>query len=311
MKKQILFFAAAIALASCGGSSQNSNQSAQSDAKADTIKKESVKAEVPAQQKSVLPMYTLSNDIGTKFLKASNDKGFHDSLKLYSQAIYNGKVYSVKYSGIQEGNEEANNGRDTPNNFDNIKGWIYEMQDGKRLLENPTGEYDAIWSAVLLTDDNFAKTNKILTLKNMKEDRITTEEVASDVKEAFAKRYSRKINSIFASAVFGDNSEYQLVNVQFENKGNQALGVSALVANGEIKAVKDYPAEWNESSVWRVDDEGEFGGLWLDFATEKDGALNLFTSNSGAEGCYYQNYVIDGDTLRAGNISAGFYQAPE
>ena len=116
--------------------------------------------------------------------------------------------------------------------------------------------------------------------------------------------------TIFASAVFGDNNEYQLVNVQFENKGKEALGVTALVENGEIKAVKEFLATYDEMSTWRVDDEGEFGGLWANLVVLDNGVLTLYTVDGGAEGCNYQNYVIQGDSFSEGNVSASFYQAP-
>ena len=129
--------------------------------------------------------------------------------------------------------------------------------------------------------------------------------------KAFENKYGRKIITSCASAVFGDNSEYQLVNVQFENKGDDALGVTALVENGEIKAVKEFPATYNETSTWRVDDGGEFYGLWASLIVMEDGTLTIYTSNSGEESCNYQNYVVKGDALCEGNITASYYHFPE
>ena len=134
--------------------------------------------------------------------------------------------------------------------------------------------------------------------------------VSDDVQKAFENKYGRKIVTSCASAVFGENSEYQLVNVQFENKGTDALGVTALVENGEIKAVKEFPATYDETSTWRVDDEGEFYGLWADLVTLENGVLTIYTADSGAEGCNYQNYVIKGDSFSEGNVSTSLYQAP-
>ena len=89
------------------------------------------------------------------------------------------------------------------------------------------------------------------------------------------------------------------------------MGVTALVENGEIKAVKEFPAKYDETSTWRVDDGGEFYGLWASLIVMEDGTLTIYTSNSGEESCNYQNYVVKGDALCEGNITASYYHFPE
>ena len=234
----------------------------------------------------------------------------NDSLKNYKYIIYDGKYYTVSFKGVQLGDKEKNSGRDTYYNFDNLSGWLYEMQEGK-LLENPENEYDAIWDAALLVDENYKNTSTILDLKNRENGMTKVVALSDDLQKAFENKYGRKIITSCASAVFSDNnSEYQLVNVQFENKGDEALGVTALVENGEIKAVKEFPATYDETSTWRVDDGGEFGGLWADLVVLENGILTFYTSDSGAEGCNYQNYVVKEDSLIKGNVSTSLYQAP-
>ena len=184
------------------------------------------------------------------------------------------------------------------------------MQEGK-LLENPENEYDAISCAVLLVDENYKNTTTILDLKNRENGMTKVVALSDDLQRAFENKYGRKIITSCASAVFSDNNnEYQLVNVQFENKGDDALGVTALVENGEIKAVKEFPATYDETSTWRVDDGGEFGGLWADLVVLENGILTFYTSDSGAEGCNYQNYVVKEDSLIKGNVSTSLYHAP-
>ena len=57
-------------------------------------------------------------------------------------------------------------------------------------------------------------------------------------------------------------------------------------------------------------DGGEFGGISIDFVTEKDGVLTIYTADSGPEGTNYQNYhLIDGE-FYGGTVYASFYQAP-
>ena len=260
------------------------------------------------------PVYVLSDQFGEKFLLQTAFEGnvapaTPDDLNRYKYIVYNDRYYPVQLKGAQLENEAENNYRDTYYNFDNLPGWLYEMQGG-RLLEHPLNEYDAIEGAVLLVDENYKNSAKILELKNREDGRINIVTVTDDVQNKLKEKYGRKIRTVCASAVFGDNSEYQLVNVQFENKGTEALGVTALVENGEIKAVKEFPATYDEMSTWRVDDEGEFYGLWVDLVVLENGVLTLYTVDSGAEGANYQSYVVKGDALCEGGVSTSLYQAP-
>ena len=313
MKKHIftLFLSVSI-LFGCGESNQNQGQKPQ---ESDSLSTEGI---APTEgviasetQKSALPpIYVLSDQFGEKFLlqdsfnenKASEAP---ESLNQYKYILYNGKYYPVTFKGPQLENEEENNYRDTYYNFDNLPGWLFTMDSGK-LLETPKDEYDAIWGAPLLVDEAFHDQCIVLPTSNNK----NNDAISKDLISLFEKKYGRNIMNSWLANSFGENNEYQLINVQFENKGNQALGVVAIVKDGQLLAVKNYPAEWNDMSVWRVDDEGEFGGLDLDFATIENGVLNLYTYDMGFEGTNYQNYFINADTLCKGNVSASYYQAP-
>ena len=307
MKKGIFFSCLlSLALWGCGGANQNANENSSQ------VNGEAVEQEKPA--KTLEPVYVLSDQFGEKFLLQTAFEGnvapaTPDDLNRYKYIVYNDRYYPVQLKGAQLENEAENNNRDTYSNFDNLSGWLYEMQGG-RLLEHPLNEYDAIEGAVLLVDENYKNSAKILELKNREDGRINIVTVTDDVQNKLKEKYGRKIRTVCASAVFGDNSEYQLVNVQFENKGTEALGVTALVENGEIKAVKEFPATYDEMSTWRVDDEGEFYGLWVDLVVLENGVLTLYTVDSGAEGSNYQSYVVKGDALCEGGVSTSLYQAP-
>ena len=306
MKKHLLVISLlALMLFGCGGNNQQQQ----------TTNTEVAKVEAEVQVAPVPPVYVLSDQFGTKFLlqavfEENVAPEVPDNLSRYKYIVYNDQFYPVWFKGAQLENKEENNFRDTYYNFDNLSGWLYEMQEGK-LLENPENEYDAIWDAALLVDENYKNTTTILDLKNRENRMIKVVALSDDLQKAFENKYGRKIITSCASAVFSDNnSEYQLVNVQFENKGDEALGVTALVENGEIKAVKEFPATYDETSTWRVDDGGEFGGLWADLVVLENGILTFYTSDSGAEGCNYQNYVVKEDSLIKGNVSTSLYQAP-
>ena len=305
MKKHLLVLSlSALMLFGCGGNHQQQQ----------TTNTEATEVEAEVQVAPVSPVYVLSDQYGERFLLQTYfDDGEtpqpNDSLKNYRYIIYDDKYYTVSFKGVQLGDKEKNSGRDTYYNFDNLSGWLYEMQEGK-LLENPENEYDAISGAVLLVDENYKNTSTILDLKNRENGMTKVVALSDDLQKAFENKYGRTIMTSCASAVFGDNSEYQLVNVQFKNKGDEALGVTAIVENGEIKAVKEFPATYNETSTWRVDDGGEFYGLWANLIAMEDGTLTIYTSNSGEESSNYQNYVIQGDSLVNGEVSASFYHAP-
>ena len=310
MKKGIFFSCLlSLALCGCGGANQNANENP-SQTNGETS--QTVEQEKPV--KTLEPVYVLSDQFGEKFLLQTVFEGnvapaTPDDLNRYKYIVYNDRYYPVQLKGTQLENEAENNYRDTYYNFDNLPGWLYEMQGG-RLLEHPLNEYDAIEGAVLLVDENYKNSAKILELKNREDGRINIVTVTDDVQNKLKEKYGRKVRTVCASAVFGDNSEYQLVNVQFENKGTEALGVTALVENGEIKAVKEFPATYDEMSTWRVDDEGEFYGLWVDLVVLENGVLTLYTVDSGAEGANYQSYVVKGDALCGGGVSTSLYQAP-
>lgn len=312
MKKSFIFtFLLALALLGCGGSNTNKNNNL-SDGQKEADQLGLVEQEASA--KPVPPVFVLSDQYGEKFLILASFEGnvapeVPAKLSQYKYIIFNERFYPVKFKGCQLENQEENTYRDTYSNFDNLSGWLYEMQSGK-LLENPEDEYDAIEGAALLVDENYKKTATILELKNREGNYIKMEDVSETVQKAFENKYGRKVHLCFASAIFGEKSKYQLVNAQFETEGTNALGVTALVENGEIKAVKEFPAEYDAYSTWRVDDEGEFGGLVAVLVVMENGVLTLYTVNGGEEGCNYENYVVKGDSLCEGNVSESFYQAP-
>lgn len=295
---------AALALIACNDANQNqTSQNADSSVPVETCPGASLQTPTPHH-----PVFVLSDQFGSKFLLQSQFQDVanptaDDSLKSYKYAIYGGKTFAVSFKGVQLENKEKNTFRDTYLNFDNLPGWVYTMNNGK-LLENPENEWDAIWGAALLVDSFFVADNQILPFQEKSV-------VTPAMKTALENKFSRKIQALPSSLSFGNNGEYQMVNVQFKNKGTDALGVSALFLNGEILAVKEFPAEWNEESVWRVDDMGEFAGLYVDLATVNNNVLTIYTANQGAEGCNYDQYIIKDGAFFQGTINASFYQAPE
>lgn len=315
-KLLIIIPIASLMLFACGRSQNGSSLNTNYDA--DTIVDTST-AEISA--KPLMPTYVLSDKEGIMFLLltelSTDNPQVPDSLENYKYIIYEGKFYPVAFNGFQPENKEENNYREVYYNFENLEGWLYEMEKGL-LLTNPKNEYDAIWTAPLLVDENFKASTKILPIKSVEEP------ISEELKKRIEAQYDWQVLNGYVDYLLGDNYEYQLFNVQFKNKGDRALAISGIVCPDGKLAVKDFPAEWNvevysdedgreeyAGSVWRVDDMGEFAGLGLLLATIENGNLTLYTINSGAEGCNYQNYVIKGDSLYEGGVTMSFYQAPE
>lgn len=321
MKKLLLLFVSALLLLGCERKSQNQNTSSNDQPVAqpeveivEQPEDEVEDVELAVLEEGTLPIYVLSDEYGEKFLiinyfGSEKNPQPSEELKNYKYVLYDGAYYPVVFKGFQLEDEANNSYRDTYFNFDNLPGWLFEMESGK-LLENPLDDYDAIWDAPLLVDEQFKAENVVYTLTNTPDGYPVRSDLSKALQTAFEERYGRKIFDGWCGAIFGENNEYQFVVIQFENKGTEALGVSALVKNGEIVAAIEQPAEWNEESVWRVDDGGEYGGISVDFATSKDGVLTLYTANYGAEGTTYQTYVLEGNELVPGMVSADFYQAP-
>ena len=313
-KKIIIPALIAATLTACGGGSKTQNNGgADSTQTAGAAKQEVAK---PAANK---PVYVIADKLGVNFILEDPNIEYEkrrvvpaqtpDSLKNFKYIIDNGTYHPVKLVGYQVGSEEGDNGRDTWYNFNNKPGWVYQMENG-RLLENPEDEYDAIWAYPLLVDEAFKNSAKVYPSKSTYKNGKRTP-LPKDLKEKFEKQYGRQILRGSLDYTFGDNDEYKLVNIQFKNKGKEALAVVAVVKSDGSIIPLDLPRQWNGESVWRVDDGGEFGGYGLDFATEENGKLYVYLADQGAEGLNIDNYEVCADSLRVGSVSASFYQVPD
>lgn len=300
MKKTLLPILCALALMACTGRQNNNSTTPAVDTPVATENTQT------NQTQPRTPVYVLSDKEGTQFLLIDYEATQTESPNDYKYIIYKGITYPVTFKGYQEGDPENSSGRDTYSNFDNLPGWRFELQEGK-LLTHPEDEYDAIWDAPLLVDEPFYNTVK----KFYVSDRLTDRPLPDALKTRIEEQLGWKILRGAVTYEFEIVEKCQWIYAQFENKGDEALAMVAAVMPDGSLCMKTFPAVWNEESVWRVDDEGEFYGLGLDLATEEDGVLTLYTFDQGAEGTNYQSYVVKGDSLCEGKVSASFYQAPE
>ncbi|MCR5453781.1 MAG: hypothetical protein K6F33_02185 [Bacteroidales bacterium] len=312
--KRIFFLLLAAAMFSCS-SNNNKNTSGDNAKPADNTTEakqpEAPAADKPAARKSNMPVLVLANRDGSKFLLRSDAATANapDSLSHYKFVAYEGKTYPVKFNGYQAGNPDASNDRDNFYNFDNIKGYVFQMQSGSLL---PDAENDEVgfWGVPLLIDAQDEK--NVVPFEKLPSD---IPPYIMDENKEFAGHYGRELEQFTVDATF-DNCEGSLCNffvMQYKPKDGKALAAICLASRydeGWNSFYKDFPADWDESSTWKVDDMGEFM-FGLIHVMCKDGALTLYTAHTGGESTSFQTYVTKGEALVEGSYSDEFYQAPE
>lgn len=273
MKKVSIVLILAIALVSCGGGK---------------TKKTKEQNETNLQfAKAASYQFAISNKDGSKFLilqEHGDEFGESDFFGELEFAVYNGKIYGVKFIGKQQGNEENDNGRQNFENFENLHGTIFKNSDGKLISPN-ADEYDAVWEAILLVNQAFLDENKLITFTQPEE----PEEASESTIKALEKQFGRKVISTQKVISFGKNGENSFFSVQFENKGNQALGVYMTETADGKRAYIEFPARFEDNddgyalSVWHVDDDGQFIAPFISAVFKQDDSYIFLTEDTAFE----------------------------
>lgn len=228
--------------------------------------------------------------------------------------FYNGRLYPVRYVRKQKPSDEST-GRETTQNFRNLGGYVYELISDRL----PLTEDEEYMYYVSLSDRKFAGDFSVVEMQHYTErddeGNIIYDDYAlrrmEQTRGDLAKRYGRKIKAVEVVAATSDG-EYFVYSVQFENQGTQALGLVAL-ETPEGYSILEEPAEYNEISTWRADDEGCYYAPYVAGLFRKyDGSLLILLERSGEEGSNFEPYVIthdDGKLKRYGRAWS-FYAAP-
>ncbi|WP_338552140.1 hypothetical protein [Paenibacillus sp. KS-LC4] len=175
-----------------------------------------------------------------KQLLASQAEGSSEQWSSFDLAIgHNGQLLKIKYNKEQKATE-ADNGRQTAQNFANQQGQLFEVVEGQA---EPNETYYLIAAQSV-------KPEMLLSITDQR-----SRQAAADVKAAIAKSKNRGVEKLWPLEDIGQEGN-TLYLVQFERQGKEMLASLALqTADGFV--FQDYPAEFNESSTWRVDDGGE------------------------------------------------------
>lgn len=208
-----------------------------------------------------------ANASGSRLLVDSPSEGKAPS-QAYNLAVgYHGQRLAVRYMSVQERND-ADNGRQTSQNFDHLPGSLYEVVEGKA---EPNETY-------FLTTEQDMPAAVQLNMNSIREER-TPDELISRLESS----RKRQIQHIWPLEQIETQGKLYLV--QFEPKGHELLA-SLVLDSKEGLIMQDYPAQLEGYSAWRVDDGGKvmpemFSFLW---AVRTSEGFMLGVQWMGAEG---------------------------
>jgi hypothetical protein len=134
-------------------------------------------------------------------------------------------------------------------------------------------------------------------------------EIDAAAKEEIEKIKGRKVKSSWEIGVVGLEKTIYLI--LFERENDDML--ASIVMKTPRKFVfKDYPAKYNESSTWRVDDGGSiYPDLFsILFASQTESGIVLGIKWAGAEGEVTTIFVENGDKFEDLNIGTSRYTSP-
>ena len=212
--------------------------------------------------------FGLFNNLRNQIILIDDEERPTDEKKL-EHAWVNSQSYRLDFAKIQkEGN--AYNGRQTPDNFDNIPGAVFNLAEKVKPGE----------AYVLLCDAVFLKNRKPLTVNN-----TFVDASASSVTSELKKTYDRSITN--AKLIATTSQKDSIFLVQLAPIADSLTVVLVTKRNTTSTLfTQEFKAEYNEMSTWRVDDGGQFP--MEDFtilnAFEHHGKIELVTSFPGAEG---------------------------
>lgn len=208
-------------------------------------------------------------DAAGKQLLVGPTEGGGEQWSSFNLAVgHNGQLLKIKYKTEQTATE-ADNGRQTAQNFANQQGQLFEVVEGKA---EPNETY-------FLIDDQSVKPEMLLSITGKR-----SGQAADEVLSAIAKSKNRSVEMLWPLEEIGDEGN-TLYLVQFERQGKDMLASLALQTTDGF-VFQDYPAVFNESSTWRVDDGGEVMPEMFSFlfaAKTADGIV-LGVKWMGAEG---------------------------
>ncbi|MUT68722.1 hypothetical protein [Paenibacillus sp. NEAU-GSW1] len=210
-------------------------------------------------------IFGFANSDGSKLISDGTTENTNNGLVAIGEM---GRVIPVAYAG-EQARTEKDNGRQTSQNFENMKGTLYSASQGS-AKKNST--YFIIDSAIM-------SETMLLPLQ------VTDPKPAEPaVQEEIEKAKGRSVEHAWPLATIGDQTTVYLV--EFVRSGDDMLASLAFLG-GDQWTFYDYPATYDPNSTWRVDDGGVITPDQFQFlfaASASDDGFVIGVQWLGAEG---------------------------
>ncbi|MHA6530025.1 hypothetical protein [Paenibacillus sp. BAC0078] len=243
--------------------------------------------------------FGFADGTGKHILATAENEGELERMKSLNTAVgNNGQTLAVKFEKWQHGTANSN-GRDMANNFANLSGYVFTVQEGSALTDQ----------TYYLADSAEFNLQSLLAVKPASGE----QQLGADdpVRKDIAALKQRDIQSIWKLADLPE--ERQLYLVQFVRLDKDMLFSLALQEGTELSFM-DYPAEIKDDaySVWRVDDGGEVTPdmFSLLFAAKTASGLALGLEWWGAEGVNSFFLLQQGKSFKEMDIQYSRYTSP-
>lgn len=212
--------------------------------------------------------FGLFNNLRNQIILIDDEERPADEKKL-KHAWVDAQSYKLEFTQSQK-EGDGYNGRQTPDNFENIPGPVFNLTEKAR----PGDAY------VLLCGDAFLKSRKPLAVKKSFAD-ASTSSVTSELKKTYS-------SSITVAKLIATTSQKDSIFLMQLAPMADSLTV-LLVAKTNTKStlfIQEFKAEYDEISTWRVDDGGQFPmeDFTIINAFAHNEKIELVTSFPGAEG---------------------------
>lgn len=211
----------------------------------------------------------------------------------------NGNIIRIRFVKWQDANEKDNL-RQTMYNFDNMAGYIYEVESGEAISNE----------VYLLSKDSVIDESKLIKLEST----VVTDsytEYYKDVDDATVARIeamkNRRVKKSDLLAKADDGAKICLF--LFERQGDDMLFSLAYIKDDKV-VLKDYPAKYDEYSTWRVDAGDEPGLLKVLFLAESDEGLLLGMTWGAPEGESVFVLKEEGGVFQDTELKNGRYWSP-
>ncbi|MCL6605468.1 MAG: hypothetical protein K6T94_21600 [Paenibacillus sp.] len=244
-------------------------------------------------------IFGFSDKEGKYLLVTGQNEGEEKVMASLNRAIgENGSVLAVKFVKWQKGSEQSN-GRDTAQNFVNVPGYLFLLEEGS-VVPNQT---------YYLADQAEFNLKSLLSIQPANENNGSAK-VGEGVKAEITAAQQREIEQIWKLADISGKGELYLV--QFVKQDKDML-FSFVLKEDKRLTFMNYPAVLqDEYSVWRVDDGGKVSPEMFSilFAAETVKGMVLGINWWGAEGV--NTFLLEqvGDTFKEMDIEYSRYTSP-